>query len=391
MGMAASQARLLALTARIHDVEYQAQSIQNAKVQLSTQEDQVYQEYQDALDATTLTFTAMDPKSGEKSTITANFNNLFSINRAYPKNGRDYALFNSRGKIVVDEELFNGYESFIEEGYPESAYAFALFMMGDQQAFDVEDLIAFETSVVENNYIVDSNGDVIGSEDETLEELYNNVVNVLCEYGEADPDTVDIYDTNDICYDNEAMSKYRTAMNQYLNYLYKNYAEQVYNFMNQQSGVDAPEFDRETFDYYVKMFKVIQQCGGCISIEDYNGSFNGDAKNDSEWLTNMVESGQMTIRYIVVDSRTGDITINGTNPGADENIKYTTTTEIDKVALAKAEAKYEHDLKLINKKDKEFDLSLSRLETERQALTTEYDSVKKVIQDNIDRTFGIFS
>ena len=129
MGMAASQARLLALTARIHDVEYQAQSIQNAKVQLSTQEDQVYQEYQDALDATTLTFTAMDPKSGEKSTITANFNNLFSINRAYPKNGRDYALFNSRGKIVVDEELFNGYESFIEEGYPESAYAFALFMM----------------------------------------------------------------------------------------------------------------------------------------------------------------------------------------------------------------------------------------------------------------------
>ena len=47
--------------------------------------------------------------------------------------------------------------------------------------------------------------------------------------------------------------------------------------------------------------------------------------------------------------------------------------------------------KQIDKKDKQFDMDLNRLETERTALTTEYDSVKKVIQDNIERTFGIFS
>lgn len=71
MGMAASQARLLTITARMHDVEYKAQSIQNAKIQLSTQSDQVYQEYLEALDATTLT---VDDING--NTITANFNNL---------------------------------------------------------------------------------------------------------------------------------------------------------------------------------------------------------------------------------------------------------------------------------------------------------------------------
>ena len=54
MGMAASQARLLSITARIHDVEYQAQSIQNAKLQLATQEDRIYTEYNEALNATTL-------------------------------------------------------------------------------------------------------------------------------------------------------------------------------------------------------------------------------------------------------------------------------------------------------------------------------------------------
>ena len=74
MGMAASQARLLTITARMHDVEYKAQSIQNAKIQLSTQSDQVYQEYLEALDATTLT---VDDING--NTITANFNNSLKL------------------------------------------------------------------------------------------------------------------------------------------------------------------------------------------------------------------------------------------------------------------------------------------------------------------------
>ena len=50
-----------------------------------------------------------------------------------------------------------------------------------------------------------------------------------------------------------------------------------------------------------------------------------------------------------------------------------------------------HILFLILLKDKSFDLDLSKLETERNSLTTEYDSVKKVIDDNVKRTFGIFS
>ena len=81
MGMAASQARLLCLTARIHDVEHQAQSIQNAKLQLATQSDQVYQEYLDALDAQTMTLKAIDIKSGTQSTVAATFNNLWSSTR----------------------------------------------------------------------------------------------------------------------------------------------------------------------------------------------------------------------------------------------------------------------------------------------------------------------
>ena len=89
MGMAASQARLLTITARMHDVEYQAQSIQNAKVQLATKSDEVYQDYLEALDATTLTV-----KDYNGNTISANFNNLFGIDAVDTKN--KYTLFDEK-------------------------------------------------------------------------------------------------------------------------------------------------------------------------------------------------------------------------------------------------------------------------------------------------------
>ena len=48
-------------------------------------------------------------------------------------------------------------------------------------------------------------------------------------------------------------------------------------------------------------------------------------------------------------------------------------------------------MKQLNQKDKKFDLDLTKLDTERNALKTEMEQVKKVASDNIERTFGIFS
>ena len=189
-------------------------------------------------------------------------------------------------------------------------------------------------------------------------------------------------------YVGENMAKYEELLNQYHEYAFNIYAANMYE---ESTGEDAEKFNMNEFNYYVRMYEMLEQCGGMgVAIEDFDGPY-GDARNDAEWLTNMVQCGQMSIMTVNYDKKTKEITLKGCSVGADTDLKYTTTTEIDKVALAKAEAKYEHDLKLIDKKDKQLDLSLSKLETERNALKTEYDSVKKVIQDNIDRTFGIFS
>ena len=62
----------------------------------------------------------------------------------------------------------------------------------------------------------------------------------------------------------------------------------------------------------------------------------------------------------------------------------------DDFELAKAEADYEAAMDKIQQKDKRFDLELQTIDTEHSAIQTEMDSVNKVMDKNIDRTFKIF-
>ena len=109
MGMAASQARLLTITARMHDVEYQAQSIQNAKIQLATQSAGVYQDYLEALDATTLTV-----KDSNGNTISANFNNLWGRN-AVDTVINKYAIQDQHGNLIVSEDIKEAYDNYMTD------------------------------------------------------------------------------------------------------------------------------------------------------------------------------------------------------------------------------------------------------------------------------------
>ena len=394
MGMAASQARLLTITARIHDVEYQAQSIQNAKVQLATQSDRVYQEYLEALDATTLTV-----KDFEGNRITANFNNLWGLNAV--DTGNSYALFSSKGALIVTEEEKSAYDEFTKEGL-DDPYMFAIFMVdgGNYSGRPEGDL-------AENVLLAEESVAAAHADDETLakyEESINDAIvefksylddsdaqdiinsDAMQNYLTENPDNQDANTLNEL---KKIMENCKNAEMCYKNRLYTAYGEEVYTAAYGEPLL----YDQDKFNYYVDLYKKIQAAGGnCISIEDYNeGNANSDAANDSDWLQNMIKCGKITIDIVNKDNKTGEITYSGTSPSSDTYLEYTTTTTIDKSALAKAEAEYEHATKEIDQKDKKYDMDLSKLETERTALTTEYDSVKKVIQDNIERTFGIFS
>ncbi len=388
MGMAASQARLLCITARIHDVEHQAQSIQNAKMHLATLSDRAYQEYNEALEATTLTISALDG-SGAKSTVTANFNTLCSRNRVLPSNGATYALRNTEGLLVVEDDIMEAYLDFRDSNM-DDPYQFAMLMINNGNVNHIGNIDNGEYEEAMLNAEEGVYQQLLANEEEgekgtkTASDKLKNLHEQLEKYtGEGE----NIYDYQAVA--SEDRDAYEETLAAYRHELYKTNGAEIHAKAGEDEEL-IEEFDSSEFNYYVNIYNQIKSCGGCVSINDYNG-LNGDAANDSDWLQSMIQSGQFTIEIVETDTKTGDVDFSATSPSSDSCLSYTETTSIDKKELAKAEAKYENALRDIDKKDKEYDLSLSKLETERTALTTEYESVKKVITDNIDRTFGIFS
>ncbi len=65
--------------------------------------------------------------------------------------------------------------------------------------------------------------------------------------------------------------------------------------------------------------------------------------------------------------------------------------EYDKADDAAAEAKYNATTEKIQLMDKKLELQLDKLETERNAIQTELESVSKVIEDNVESSFKVFS
>lgn len=98
MGLAASQARLLTITARLADNELRSQTINNAKMRLATQSSQASDDYVNALNNARLMFSNTDI-FGNAQTQLLNFNNLTS----YSPYNTQYGLINSAGLALVSE------------------------------------------------------------------------------------------------------------------------------------------------------------------------------------------------------------------------------------------------------------------------------------------------
>ena len=98
MGMAASQARLLTITARLADNELRSQTINNAKMRLATQSSQASENYINALNNATLKFASYD-ETGNALSQDLTYNAL----TAYSSYNTQYGLINSAGQILVSE------------------------------------------------------------------------------------------------------------------------------------------------------------------------------------------------------------------------------------------------------------------------------------------------
>ena len=383
MGMAASQARLLSLTARIHDVEYQAQQIQSRKLQLATLEDEAYRKYNEALDATTLTFT-----NDAGAVIPATFNNL--CGHASIDNGMSkYYVFRTgdTDQLIVPDEIFEGYQRCGED----DPYVFAMCMMGAdsikleeaEQKYVKEKLQSDDDGKAPLRDIVKQIAEITGDDPEVAAKMVVDGDDSIDQFVEGVDPNIPNYSTL-----KDLVQKYHQTEKDYRNKLYQHGGgEHIYKLA---MGDDNIEFNNSEFQYYLRWGMLIEQEGGeeyCVKESEYGEDFG----NNRDMLNGMLESGRMLVDTVEIDRSTGKIKDSATTISGESRLAETNTSTIDKSALAKAEAEYEHTMKQLDRKDKRYDMDLNKLETERTALTTEYDSVKKVIEDNIDRTFKIFS
>ena len=130
-----------------------------------------------------------------------------------------------------------------------------------------------------------------------------------------------------------------------------------------------------------KTFDDINKYGGYI-LEGTANDPVGKYGDDSNWFTTMVNEGLLFL-------------LKNDNEGNEYQVNVATDTSLqevtDDIDLKKAEAKYEADMRKINAKDKKFDTDIAALESERNAISTEMDTLKSVAKDNVDRTFKLFS
>ena len=394
MGMAASQARLLTLTSRLHDVEYKAQNIESQKIALATQQDELYQTYCDALDAKKIQ-VAFNTDNGGSKYVDATFATVCGYNKDRKK---QYTLRDAEtGKVIVDSDV---YDVYVNQAFDNDKYSFAWAMLG------LGDNGSWTTTGGRKG---DNDAQSVGygqcpsapGGNLWMSEVEQTVYDKHSTAGDLNSGVKKAYDnlteTNDKIATGEATkSDVVDALNAFRDKLYNQYGPEIYKYMtlnkndskeqngdpdSQTADKDTEEnFDQQKFNYYVRLFEQIQANGGCQEVDAVNAS----GEEGQEWFNNMVTSGRVLIDVYNIKEW------QETSVATSTNENYLTETS-DDTDLKKAEATYEYELKKINAKDTKYDKELSKLETERTAIKTEIDSIKTVRNDNIDRTFGIFS
>ena len=126
--------------------------------------------------------------------------------------------------------------------------------------------------------------------------------------------------------------------------------------------------------------------------------FEDNLYTSSEWLLFALEHGIISIEKASftdptdVEDKTAGLTSSGYSW---ISMPYTSAADIVTVdnekAIAIAEVRYKREITEIENKDKKYDQDLKKLDTEHNALQTEYEAIREAINKNVERSFKAFS
>ena len=234
----------------------------------------------------------------------------------------------------------------------------------------------------------------------------------IIELTETDTSTVSNEDKQKITkyknlYDN--YQKYNNTMSQYLDELenlgisavnayHYNDTTKAQWYTNLWYKINGPSTDKSGLNNYTSFVAK----DGIREFKDANSIPENDAKilNSTVWISNALSKGLVSIEKASYSG--DDMTLQENQNPFKFNLHgiswtgqiYSSISDIvendnDK-AISQAEAEYQRKTAEINAKDEKYQRKLSLLDSEHNAMQTEYESVKNAMNKNIDRSFKAF-
>jgi|InofroStandDraft_1065614.scaffolds.fasta_scaffold00014_17 hypothetical protein len=442
MGISASQARLLTITARLTSNEYESQQISNAKMRLAIKSEQASSEYIAALNKKQFMFTTYDAK-GNATTAQLTANVLYQ----YADMKNQYALINSSGQMLVasaDAKNFKLAENLdeflklngIDKEYKSNTLSECAKRLNAPSAEGgLKNYYTDWEQAVENAKIAtytDESGKEISSDERFRNDKYNNfqAYNIaLRDYEEK----VALYNSGLTSTDIKgALATLNSAKEAYSHCV--NFDEWAkFQVKNQK-----PEIYENVTEYYRVLDDFLSEAEdlGCTSLQD---TYTYSDATKAQWYTNLwyrmngassekSAQGNNETNFAILDSKLAsskdwlqdalgqglislEVASNAlaTNLIPDESkplnvilkgISWTPTeygsckdfTELDDdKAIARAEAEYQRKNNEISSIDKKYENKIKTLDTEHNSLQTEYESVQSAMNKNVERSFKTFS
>ena len=448
MGMAASQARLLSITARLTNNENSGQSISYSKQRLADQTQQITNEYNEALNTTKL--TVLTGFNGSDATYTdISYDTM--TNKQMAANTKQYVVTDTKGRILVTEDIANAYKQsagnynqFLAKlGYSQSDMT--VQNIASLSATDKQDAaqkiheawdkyfasVGIECSDDEHkgiyddgtyrfkwNNVLDTNdkgeyldkaGNVITA-NEAKTKGYSSVGSGYASWAVLGDDGKPTGEYNPINYEgtteeSRELFDYAMAITESFMRTEKNLPEN--DKLGKRNAVFDPKVytlnldssNKADLNYYKNIFSKMQS-SGYFTYTETPATANDDPEHYKYASvgtgTNVQKSPLKDNTVFEAALRDGSLRLEYYSTTS-KSFKTTTISEdnciqevSDERAIARAESKYNQDMADLENQDKKLDLELKKLDTEHSALQTEYDSVKNVVDKNVESSFKTF-
>lgn len=388
MGMAAGQARLLSITARLTDNENMGQSLSFAKQRLADETEQVNAKYNAALSATKLTVL-----TGFNGSV-ANYSDIsYGLMTGYNTVGcgKQYVVTNQKGEILVTKKLAEAFED--GNGDLNVFLANLGYSIGDLYIPTDADANKDEINAQNVQKVHDAWDKYLKSVGKTFydEEHGDESASPTFGYhsnGTGVFDGFATYSFGDVTYplNYDGTTKEQRELYDYAVAITVNLQNSP-QFANLETVQDDSE-NAGMIQYYRNIFNEMSQHGYYTeaneidTIANTKSSYKGGVMKAS-WFEQQLKEGKLLLKsYSATD---GDFV--QTTLSDDDAIQEVE----DERMIALVESEYNQDIAALEKKDQRIDLELKKLDTEHNALQTEYESVKNVVDKNVEKSFSMFS